>query len=97
MLRQALGQRPVVTIVDVDRQQFCRFTAGLGFLARDRRCRPHDMLGGVDDVLMAAVVVAEHHPRGTGGRELLVELHEVFGRTATPAIDRLPVIAHTQQ
>ncbi|MCY1374888.1 hypothetical protein D9M69_622590 [compost metagenome] len=55
------------------------------------------MLGGIDDVLVAAVVVAEHDLGGARRRELLVEIHEVGRRTAAPTIDGLPVIAHTEQ
>ncbi|MNP34688.1 hypothetical protein D3C76_1279890 [compost metagenome] len=97
MLHQALGHALVITIKDVHRQQCLGFTAGLGFLPGNRRCCAHDVLGGIDDVLVAAVVVAEHDLGGARRRELLVELHEVGRRTAAPTIDGLPVIAHTEQ
>ncbi|MNL24986.1 hypothetical protein D3C87_1464440 [compost metagenome] len=60
MLHQPLRHALVIPIQYVDRQQRLRLTTGLGLLAGDRRRGTHDVFGGVDDVLMAAVVIAEH-------------------------------------
>ncbi|MNY34129.1 hypothetical protein D3C86_1684460 [compost metagenome] len=62
MLHQACGHALIIPIEHIDRQQRLRFATGLGLLARDRRCGAHDMFGGIDDVLVTAVVVAEHDP-----------------------------------
>ena len=97
MRQQLLAQRRIVTITHGDGHQWLRGSTGLGFLAADGRGGTHDVFGSINNVLMAAVVLAQHHPRGGGRREFLVELHEVLRRTAAPAIDRLPVIPHAQQ
>src|SRR4051812_23486114 len=94
---EALPQGLIVALQHIDWLQRLGRTAGLGFFAGDRWRSAHDMLSGIDDVLVAAVVVTEHHPRGARRRELLVERHEVTRRTATPTVNRLPVIADTQQ
>ena len=79
MLDQLRGQSLIIAMQYIDRHWRFGLTAGLGPLASNGRRSAHDMLGGIDDVLMAAKVVAEHHPGGGRRRELLVELHKVFG------------------
>ncbi|MNR31348.1 hypothetical protein D3C85_1488550 [compost metagenome] len=77
MFHQALGHALIVPIQNVYRQQRFRRAAGFGFLACDGRRRADDVLSGVDDVLMTAIVVAEHDLGGARRREFFVELHEI--------------------
>ncbi|MNH30329.1 hypothetical protein D3C79_906200 [compost metagenome] len=99
VLDQGFTQGCLVTVEHLDRRawQLGRRPAGPGFLAGNRRGALDQMLGRVDHLLLATVVVDQHHPGVGRRREGLGELHEVLGRTATPAVDRLPVVAHAQQ
>ncbi len=99
VLEQRFTQGSFVSVEHLDRRtwQLGRRAAGPSFLSGNRRGALDQVFGRVDNLLLATVVVDQHHTGVGRRREGLGELHEVFGRTATPAVDRLPVIAHAQQ
>ena len=79
MLGQFCDQPGIVPIQYLDRHQRFGLAAGLGPFARDGRRGAYDVFRCVNDMLLAAEIVAEHHPRGGRRDKFFVERHEIFG------------------
>ena len=79
MLIQPTGHALIIPIEDAHGDEFFGFATGLGLLSSNRGRGTDDMFGGIDDGLMTAVVVAQHHFRRAWRRELFGEFHEIRG------------------
>ncbi|MOA66128.1 hypothetical protein D3C78_1927770 [compost metagenome] len=64
MLDKRFAQRSLVTVEHLDRRawQLGRRATGAGFLAGNRRGALDQMLGRIDHLLLATVIVDQHHP-----------------------------------
>ena len=97
-----VGFRDAVVVVDksetersligVDQENFARFLAESGEIPFFLHGLSHEFTGGVDDLVVAAVVGGNVEQAGAN-REIMIEIFEEIDVGAGEAVDSLPIVA----